>query len=451
MPSLRILLLRRLLPAMLALLLAGAATAYWIALRSATLAYDRSLLDIALAVSEQIRIIDGHPVLQLSPQARDVLLTDKFDQIFFVVHDAEGHPLAGDTRLPPLPDNLLGIVREEGRHYYDARIDRQAIRLAALRWEREGMELVVVAGETLVKRDSLVREILLGMVLPELALIAATLALVWFGIRAGLTPLDTLRHELAGRSHTDLSPVAASGPEEIQPVVAEINELLRRLEKSLSSQRHFISNAAHQLRTPIAALLAQFELLLRETPPEMRLQMAKTLAATRRLSHLVDQLLALARAEFSPTQPMPTVDLQQVASGGAENWLPQAIAKQIDLGFELNPAPTHGNALLLREMLSNLVDNALRHVPHGGTVTVSSGKTAETAWLCVEDNGPGIPAEERARVFERFYQPAGSTSDGCGLGLAIVDEIVRQHNGEILVNTSPTLGGTLIRASFPKA
>lgn len=449
-PSLRILLLRRLLPAMLALLLAGAATAYWIALRSATAAYDRSLLDIALAISEQIRFSQGQPALQLSSQAKDVLLTDKFDQIYFSVQDSEGRQLAGDPGIPSVDAEILDALKSRGRYYYDATIAGTPVRLAALYWEQEGIALAVIAAETLVKRRSLVQEILVGMLIPELALIAGTLLLVWFGIRTGLTPLDALRRELASRSHADLSPVTARGPEEIQPVVAEINDLLLRLERSLSSQRHFISNAAHQLRTPIAALLAQFELHLRDSPTETRKQMEKTLAATRRLSHLVDQLLTLARAEFSASQPKPTADIAQVISSAAEIWLPQAIAKGIDLGFELAPAPTQGNSLLLRELLTNLVDNALRHTPENGTVTVSCGASRQAIWMNVEDSGPGIPPEERQRVFERFYQPAGSISDGCGLGLAIVEEIARQHGGTVSVSSSPTLGGALFRVEFPR-
>lgn len=447
--SLRLLLLKRLFPAMLALLLAGAATAYWIALRSSTLAYDRSLLDITLAISEQIHIDSRQPELQLSSQAHAILLTDRFDRIFFSVYGPRGERIAGNAELP-LPTSPRSMTpREEGRQYYDANHAGQPVRIAALYWQHEGINLTILAAETLVKRNALVREILIGMLLPELLLIAATLTLVWYGVLTGLTPLQALRQELAGRSHTDMSPITTPVPDEIRPVVAEINDLLVRLEKALASQKHFISNAAHQLRTPIAALQAQFESNVREFPQVFQERLQGTLSATRRLSHLVDQLLALARAEFTPNHPLPDVRLDEMVAGCADFWLPQAVRKDIDLGFELHAATAKGNTLLLQELLGNLVSNALRHTPAGGAITISCGTTvAGGAWLKVEDSGPGIPVSERKKVFERFYQPAGSHSDGCGLGLAIVEEIAKQHRANLEIGASETLGGASVYVGF---
>ena len=262
--SLRNQLLRWLLPAMLALLLAGAITAYWVALRSATKAYDRALFDTALAIVDQLAIKAGRPVLPLTAQARDVLLTDKFDQVFFAVHGPSGELLDGEADLPLPPPNSPRESWQEGRYYYDGYLRDTPVRVAALRAERGGQTLTVLAGETLVKRNALVREILLGMLLPEMMLIVVSLAVVWFGVKLALQPLTALREELAGRSQADLRPVSAEVPEEIQPVVREINELLNRLGHSLNTQRHFVSDAAHQLRTPIAALQAQVEATLAE-------------------------------------------------------------------------------------------------------------------------------------------------------------------------------------------
>lgn len=449
--SLRFILFRRLLPAMLVLLVAGAATAYWVALRSATQAYDRSLLNTALAIVEQVRIVDDKPILKLTAQAKAVLLTDKFDRIFFAVHGPNGELLEGESGLPLPPPELHADLHQEGEQlYYDGQIGGEPIRLAALASQRGDQVLTVLAGETLVKRHALVREIILGMLLPELLLIAATLMVVWYGIRSGLMPLAGLRRELAGRSQADLSPVTSTVPEEIQPVVKEINDLMQRLERSLSAQRHFVSDAAHQLRTPIAALQAQVELALREAGHDQRAQLEGILAAARRLSHLVDQLLALARAEPSQARPYPPIALETVVHGVAETWLPQAIEKGIDLGFELAPTTVCGNGLLLQEMLANLVDNALRHTPPGGTVTVACGSGEDGgAWLTVEDSGPGIAEDECKKVFERFYQSRGGLSDGCGLGLAIVAQIVRQHGGAVSAGRSPALGGAMLRVSLP--
>jgi two-component system, OmpR family, sensor histidine kinase TctE len=450
-PSLRFLLLRWLLPAMLVLLLAGAVTAYWVALRSATKAYDRALFDTALAIVEQLTIQDGKPVLPLTAQARDVLLVDKFDQVFFAVRGPNGELLDGEQGLPMPPARLPRAVWQEGRYYFDGRLGDKPVRVAALKAERGGQTFTVLAGETLVKRNALVREILFGMLLPELMLIAVSLAVVWFGVRSGLKPLASLREELAGRSQADLRPLTTDVPDEIQPVVNEINELLSRLGHSLDAQRHFVSDAAHQLRTPIAALQAQVEATLAESDQTMRRQLQGILAAAHRLSHLVEQMLMLARAQPSFARTQPSVALEEMAQAAAEDWLPVAIENGIDLGFDLSPSSVAGNALLLHEVFANLLDNALRHTPRGGSVTVRCGADVEAAWLVVEDSGCGIPEADREKVFERFYQSPGGSSRGSGLGLAIVREIARQHSGQATIDRSPELGGARVTVRFALA
>lgn len=432
---------------MLMLLLAGAATAYGIAHRSATLAYDRALWDIALAIAQKLTIRDGEPALALTAQARDVLLTDKFDHVYFAVRGPRGELLAGEAGLP-MPAQWPAEAVSKGRVYYDGTLRGQPVRLAAVKTELVGEWYAVLAGETLIKRTTMVREVLVGMLLPELLLIAASLAIIWFGVRFGLKPLTTLREELAGRSHADLRAVTTAVPEEVQPVVNEINGLLSRLEHSLDTQRHFVSDAAHQLRTPIAALQAQVEALLAESDPLLREQLQGTLAATHRLAHLLEQMLMLARAQPSLAQTRQRVVMDRLIQAAAEDWLPAAIRRDVDLGFELGPTAVLGNALLLRELLGNLIDNALRHTPPGGSVTVSCGGGDDNAWVVVEDSGPGIPDADRDKVFERFYQSPGSVSDGSGLGLAIVREIARQHDGIASVDRSPELGGARVTVRF---
>ena len=449
--SLRRQLLQRLLPAMLALLLAGAATAYWVAWRSATKAYDRALFDTALAIAEQLRMVDGKPQLSLSPQARAVLLTDKFDQIFYAVRGPQAKLLDGNGDLPIWPAADQSVRINEGRYYFDGEIAGTPIRIAGMQMELDDQAITVLAGETMIKRNALVREIILGMLLPELLLVLVSISVVWFGIRSGLRPLAELRQALAGRSQADLSPVRVTIPEEIQPVVTEINELLQRLDHSMISQRNFVSDAAHQLRTPIAALQAQVEASLSDASPETRKQLEGVLTAADRLTHLVAQMLALARAEPSLAQTQPEVSLEMVVQQVAEIWLPRAFAQQIDLGFELAPAFVRGNNLLLQELFGNLLDNALRYTPQGGTITVACGQDETASWLSVDDSGPGIAPAEYEKVFERFYQPAGSRRDGNGLGLAIVRQIARQHGGEVVATASPKLGGAFVKVTLPAA
>lgn len=396
-------------------------------------------------------MVDGKAQLPLTQQARAVLLTDKFDQIFYAVHGASAELLDGEPGLPMPTREDPRIRIADGRYYYDGFVNGKPIRIAALQMDLAGQAVTVLAGETMVKRNALVREIILGMLLPELLLVLVSISVVWFGIRSSLRPLAELRQELAGRSQADLSPVRVDVPEEIQPVLTEVNGLLQRLAHSLGSQRNFVSDAAHQLRTPIAALQAQVEAAIIESSPDSRQKLEGILAAAHRLSRLVAQMLALARAEPSLAQTRPEVSLEEVVQQTAELWLPMAIARQIDLGFELSPAFVRGNSLLLQELLGNLLDNALRYTPAHGSVTVSCGQSAASAWLCVEDSGRGIAEGELEKVFERFYQPPGSRSDGNGLGLAIVREIARQHGGTALAMASEKLGGALLKITFPAA
>lgn len=439
--SLRVQLLRRLLAALLVLLLAGAATAYWVAWRSATKAYDRGLFNTTLAIANQLAVIDGVPVLPLTEQARAVLLTDNFDRVFYAVRGPDGHVVDGEPDLPTPANQNPQTLGSESRQYFDGELHGKPIRVASMHIRVAGHIFTVLAGETLVKRNALVREILLGMLLPELMLTLVSLLVVWFGIRSSLRPLSQLRRELAERSQADLSPVRVSVPDEVQPVVTEINELLARLAHSLASQRNFVSDAAHQLRNPIAALQAQVEAASLEFTAETRGKLDGILSAARRLSHLVDQMLTLARAEPSPAQTQPEVSLVDVVGSVADTWLPVAIQRQIDLGFELAPAYVRGSHLMLQELLGNLVDNALCHTPAGGAITVSCGQDGASAWLAVDDSGSGIPETERERVFERFYQLPGGQREGNGLGLAIVREIARQHGGQVNAGDSEKLGG----------
>ncbi len=450
-PSLRLQLVRRLLPTMLALLLCGAGAAYWVAWRSATKAYDRALFDASLAIADQLQVVSGVPRVQLTEQARAVLLTDKFDQIFYAVLGPNGELLDGDPDLPMPPAKFAGLFDETKHKYFSGLMGHRQVRVAALQTERGGRKFTVLVGETLVKRNALVQEILVGMVVPELFLALTCIGVVWFGVLSGLKPLSELKQELAERSHADLSLVQVSVPEEIQPVVNEINGLLTRLEHSLTSQRNFISDAAHQLRNPIAALQAQVEAAVGEPPIGVSQKLNSVLSATYRLAHLVDQMLALARAESCMGQTCEIVHLADVIRLVAESRLPPALAKAIDLGFDLSPAVVNGNLLLLQELLGNLLDNAIRYTPPGGVITVSCGSEGKLAWLNVEDSGSGIPEDERKRVFKRFVQLSGDVREGHGLGLAIVQEIARQHGGEALSRSSIQLGGASFRVVFPMA
>ena len=442
-PSLARKLQQVLLPWMVAILLSGGAVAYFVAHRAASLAYDRGLMDSALAIAAHVEVVDDQLRLQLPQAAKDVLLTDAYDQAYYEVVDAEGNTVAGDAGLPRPPRPF-----EKDSPYYDGRYRGKRVRVAALQHENNGKSFTILSAETERKRDRLVGEILLVMLVPEILLIIAAILMIRRSIRRGLAPIEPLREELVRRTHTDLSQLSLTQiPEEIYPIFAEVNTLLARLAAAVETKRHFVADASHQLRTPIAALQAEAEMALRS--PDPREHLDKIVAATRRITHLAHQLLTLSRLEPEQKLVPKEVDLSDLTRVAADRWIPLAMQRNIDLGFELDAARVMGDPVWLEELINNLVNNALNYTPGGGIVTIRCGSADGHGYWEVEDSGPGIPVAERERVFERFYRLDKTGVDGCGLGLAIVREIANSHDAVIAVEQGPLLGGALMRINFP--
>jgi len=282
--------------------------------------------------------------------------------------------------------------------------------------------------------------------------------LVWFGLSRGLAPLATLQTLIRSRKPDDLSPIdPTAAPEEISPLVASFNDLMARLAQNLRAQQRFLADAAHQMKTPLAGLRTQAELALRETDPdELRRTLRHIARSTERTTHLTNQLLALARAEHrTSSSHFQVVDLASLARDVVRELVPGAIARGLDLGFEAGEGAVRILAapLLIQELLKNLVDNAVRYTPAGGTITVRVREDNESALLEVEDTGPGIPEADRHRVFDRFYRVLGTNVDGSGLGLAIVREIAQQHDALVRLSANPSSAadappGTLISVEF---
>jgi two-component system sensor histidine kinase TctE len=282
---------------------------------------------------------------------------------------------------------------------------------------------------------------------------------VWFGLSRGLAPLADLQARIRSRQPDDLSPIDARGaPEEIAPLVSSFNEMLARLSQNLAMQQRFLADAAHQMKTPLAGLRTQAELALRETDAQdLKRTLRHIAASTERATHLINQLLALARAEYQASDPsgFQVVDLVPLARELVRDFVPEAIARGVDLGFEGDDVPVRTVAapMLARELLKNVVDNALRFTPRGGAVTVRVLRRGDSAFLEFEDTGSGIPENERQRVFDRFYRILGTNVDGSGLGLAIVREIAEQHGALVRIGhnpsaTDPLRPGTLISVEF---
>ncbi len=431
---------------LLLVLVVSLSSDYHIAHSRADEAFDLAIADAAQDIATHLEFDGRAMYLDLSPQAQEVLRSDKYDAVYFSVRDPRGRLIAGNPDLPRPPGS------DDDATFYDARYLGRPIRGIVYRDSGSGAKAEIIVAETINKRDLDSQETMLAMVAPNLVLIAVTLLIIYFGIRISLRPLDDLRREIEHRSPNDLVPLPTGNvPEEVLPVATALNRLFGLLRESSENQRRFLTDAAHQLRTPLTGLQAHVDLLgMGELSPSHRDTLKQLDAAAGRITHLVNQLLLLARSDHTVNlgNARRPVDLGEVAESMASAFLDRAIAKDIDLGFETSPATILGVAWLLREALSNLIDNALRYTQAGGRVTVRSGAAAGLAWLEVEDNGPGIPPEEREQVFERFYRPADSPQDGCGLGLAIVREIAQVHDGQVEIRDPEGGVGTLLRLRF---
>ncbi len=449
-PSLRQQLLTWLVIPLALLLVAGTLFSYWVALRSATITYDRALLDPALALAEHVDSENGNTVFDLPKVAQDVLRIDSYDRIYFSISRLDGELLAGQPEMPPPPP----VVPIGHRMFYYGVVNAETVRIAALYVPQAEGAVVIQVAETMVKRDRLTREILIGETIPDLMVATMAMVLVWFGILRSLAPLERLRGEIAQRSARDLRPLDGSyAPAEVRPLVGTLNELLGDLRDAIDAQQRFTANAAHQLRTPLAGLQTQVELALRQPAPEPMLRSLHQLrGATVRAAHLANQLLALSRAEPGGHRPdaLRATDLRTVAQDAASTWVPRALPKDLDLGFELEPAPTVGDTRLLRDLLDNLIENAIRYTPIGGTITVRTAVEGDESVISVEDDGPGIPADQRERVFQRFYRVPGAIGDGSGLGLAIVQEIANVHRARVEIEDGPGGIGTRVRVRFAR-
>lgn len=415
--------------------------AYYPSLEPATQAYDQALVDIGLALGSHIRVGQTEYRFEVPAAVEQVLRTDRFDSIYYRVMSPAGLEIAGDADLPAPPGDAIA---------HNTLYKGQKVRVVSVQTPCGRSACNVLVGETMVKREHLARDLLLQSLFPDFLIALATLVIVWFGVKKGLQPLARLSDEIKARSSGDLRPIDAAGaPEETRPLVGALNGLLEEVSAASRKQQRFLADAAHQLRTPLAGLQAHTELALAQPMPDAcRAQIEQVHRATIRTGRLANQLLALARAEPGARSETSVVDLKSIAGGEADAWVRQSLSRDIDLGFELEPAAVDGDAFLLREALSNLVHNALEYSNRGGRVTVRTGRRNGHAFLEVEDDGPGIAPQERALVLERFYRVPGTPGTGSGLGLAIVREIAASHEASLFI-IDGTAGGCRVGITFP--
>ena len=447
----RQLLLWLLLP-QLVLWLAGGALAYRTALRYAEKGIDQSLTQSVRSLARQVKPMGSGLLVDFPRAAQDIIEQDPLDRVSYMVSSPPGAFLLGNHKLPP--PGAAAIQAGEAL-LYDARLDGKPVRVALLEVNygdaAAPQRLRVQVAKSLAAQQRLARELVADVLVPLVVLGLLLSVLVYSGIRRGLQPLKRLEALLGDRSQRSLSalsPIALTqAPQEVHSLAGAVNQMLAAVRHSVRHEKQFLNDAAHQLRTPLAGLISQTELALTERDPQaLQARLVKVHAGAQRSAHLVHQLLSLARtdAEIS-LQPL---DLAALAREVACEWTPRAIAAGIDLGFEgEDRLMAQGEKLLLREALSNLIDNALHYAGRGACVTVRVTRTPGQAVMEVEDNGPGVSEASLPQMFERFWR-ASEQPGGCGLGLSIVAEIALRHGGSATAQTAAPQG-LCVRIGLP--
>ena len=428
--------------------------------------FDRALEYNAQALAQLVIVQRGKVQFNLPQSASEILRADESDTVFFQVSGIKGEYLAGERDLPrpPSTDEVPAtgtvLLRDEEYKGIDLRVAYIWVRMPL---PDEPSALVQVA-ETREKRSVLATEIIKGVMLPQFVILPLAALLVWLALARGIKPLHRLEERIRARKPEDLSPINHKDvPLEVVPLVDSVNDLLERLDDSIVTQKRFLADAAHQLKTPLAGLRMQADLAQREgtNTEDLKRSLAQIGRSSMRATHTVNQLLALARAE-SAVPAMRRCNMVDIVMDVVQDCLPRAMDKHIDLGYEGASASTpgvwlNGNATLLAELVRNLVDNAINYTPSSSdqpgivTVRVQADHFGQVLVLQVEDSGPGVPQSERELIFQPFYRALGSDADGSGLGLPIVMEIARQHGAQVLLQeTRPgqTPPGALFTVRF---
>ena len=411
--------------------------------------FDRALEYNAHALAQLVTVYKGKAQFNLPQPASEILRADDSDIVYYQVTGPHGELLSGERALPMPPKDEIHfpgevLLRDAELRGIDIRMAYIWVRLPG----REARQALVQVAETREKRSVLATEIIKGVMLPQFVILPLAVLLVWLALARGIQPLNQLEERIRARNSDDLSPLDhRTVPLEVAPLVASVNDLLTRLSDSLATQKRFLTDAAHQLKTPLAGLRMQADLAQREgtSTEELKRSLEHIGNASIRATHTVNQLLALARAESSSTlQAFVACDIARLTIEVVRDSVPRALEKHIDLGYDgAQPGDpgvwVDGNSTLLKELVRNLLDNAMNYTPSSAekpgviTARVLADPFGRMLVLQVEDSGPGVPEAERELIFQPFYRALGSGADGSGLGLPIVQEIARQHGAELTV------------------
>ncbi|MDO6787190.1 sensor histidine kinase N-terminal domain-containing protein [Cobetia marina] len=424
--------------------------------RSAQRAFDNQLEDALLAMSEAIQWQDDKPRIMMPPAALKILSTRHQERVFYRLLDDQGQVLASNLEIPLTPQ----MLREAGERdvWQDIRYQGVTWRLHARSvrsagWERQ-FRVQLWVGHTTEGRRQLARELMIRATGRMLIMGVLAVVMILITLRLALTPLKRLRHQLRRRQPQDATPLEGTMPEEMRELVETLEQLFHRQGESRDALLRFTADASHQLRTPLAGVqnLAEFA-LTSSSPDEWRAALGDIHASAARTSRLAGQLLNLTRLRHLalPTE-QDALDLGELLRGVVLEWVDHDLARQHDLGLAELPAQplcVIGESWALRELIGNLIENALRYTPPGSEITLRLAAHDDSVLLSIEDNGPGVPKEMLERLCQPFERAGRQDTDGSGLGLAIVETIALRHQADLQV-TNRDVGGLCIRIRFPR-
>jgi two-component system sensor histidine kinase TctE len=429
----------------------------WIAFRNAsetaTVVQDRMLLGAVRIIAEQTYYKSGELHVEVPPAALELFESSSPDRVYYRVAAPRGVLLLGYAELPSPPVSL----RAEEFTHFDSSVRGQPVRVAALAQPLVGAPdpapILIEVAQTLQSHRALATQIWKQAIWQQLLMLGLAIVLVWLGLHFGLRPLIRLRDEVLGRKPGVLEPLDPGPlPQELAPLVGAMNEYVHRLDEHMAAHGRFVAYASHQLRTALTVLNTQVSFALRNEDAAIRQDALQAIRdGVRHGIRLVNQLLTLFVAEAGMHNPsrQTEVDLAEVVKRVLEELAALAQSKNIDLGFEQQgSAIVRGMPSMLHELAANLVDNAIRYTPAGGTVTAAVMADERRVTLRIEDNGPGIPAEQRERVFERFYRLHDDAAGGCGLGLPIVREIAVASLAKVTLSDPPGGRGLVVSVTF---
>jgi len=418
-------------------------------------ANDQSLFNVALSLSNSLE--EDHESTEhldeVMAKFKDYVDLNRF---YYLILNDKRQRLHGNLQLT-LPTQLPFTGHKV---FFDANFNQEKLRVVVFNFPSNVGNRFIVVGETLYARDDMERNIFLLFFASQIVIICLVLIALNLSINRGLIAFERFRNVILARKPSDMHPIDANEiPEEMQSLVSAMNDLLIRIKKMVDHKQQFIANASHQLKTPLAGLKVQVESVLNEQDPtRVRQALMQILNSTDKLTRLNSQLLSLARVEEENKQQeirLKPIDLVELVHQVVAEWVPKSLDKNIDLGIEINVNQllVSGHGLMIEELLNNLLDNALEYNPEWTKVTVKLSQTSGLAQLIVEDNGKGIPIAEQEKVFQRFYRVLGNhnANGGCGLGLAIAQEVMALHHGQVYVKFTDTVGhsGTSIVCEFP--